>query len=51
LPGDLTARVPWILFGFTQDLEKAWRKDPAGVIAAVDARYQQQNNKAAAATI
>jgi hypothetical protein len=47
---DLTARVPWALFGFTQDLEKAWRKDPAGVIAAVDSRYQQQNNKAAAAS-
>ncbi|HEY1939715.1 MAG TPA: DUF6709 family protein [Candidatus Angelobacter sp.] len=46
---DLTARVPWALFGFTQDLEKAWRKDPAGVIAAVDSRSQQQNNKAAAA--
>jgi hypothetical protein len=46
---DLTARVPWALFGFTQDLEKAWRKDPGGVIAAVDVRYQQQNNKAAAA--
>ena len=46
---DLAARVPWILFGFTQDLEKAWRKDPAGVIAAVDSRYQQFNNKSAAA--
>jgi hypothetical protein len=39
--GDLTARVPWALFGFTQDLEKAWQKDPAGVIAAADSRYQQ----------
>ncbi len=46
---DLAARVPWILFGFTKDLEKAWQKDPAGVIAAVDSRYQQQNNKSAAA--
>ena len=46
---DLTARVPWALFGFTQDLENAWRKDPNGVIAAVDSRYQQQNNKSAAA--
>lgn len=46
---DLTARVPWAIFGFTQDLEKAWRKDPAGVIAAVDSRYQQQNNKSMAA--
>ncbi|MGC2745390.1 MAG: DUF6709 family protein [Candidatus Angelobacter sp.] len=46
---DLTARVPWALFGFTQDLENAWRKDPADVIAAVDSRYQQQNNKSMAA--
>ena len=46
---DLAARVPWILFGFTKDLEKAWQKDPAGVIAAVDSRYQQQNSKSAAA--
>jgi hypothetical protein len=46
---DLTTRVPWAFFGFTQDLEKAWQKDPAGVIAAVDSRYQQQNNRAAAA--
>jgi hypothetical protein len=46
---DLAARVPWILFGFTKDLEKAWQKDPGGVIAAVDSRYQQQNSKSAAA--
>ncbi len=45
---DLAVRVPWILFGFTKDLEKAWQKDPAGVIAAVDSRYQQQNNRSAA---
>src|SRR4051794_21801857 len=44
---DLTTRVPWALFGFTQDLEKAWRKDPTGVIAAVDSRYQQFNSKSA----
>jgi len=47
---ELTTRLPWVLFGFTKDLEKAWQKDPAGVIAAVDSRYQQQNNKAAAAS-
>lgn len=48
---DLTVRVPWILFGFTQDLEKAWQKDPAGVIAAVDSRYEQHKNKATAAAV
>ncbi len=46
---DLATRVPWALFGFTQDLEKAWQKDPAGVIAAVDSRYQQNSKSAAAA--
>ncbi len=45
---DLATRVPWVFFGFTKDLEKAWQKDPAGVIAAVDSRYQQQNNRSAA---
>jgi hypothetical protein len=46
---DLTVRAPWVIFGFTPDLEKAWQKDPAGVIAAVDSRYQQFNNKSVAA--
>jgi hypothetical protein len=46
---DLTARVPWAIFGFDQNLDRAWRKDPQSVIAAVDARYQQQNNRSAAA--
>jgi hypothetical protein len=48
---DLTARVPWALFGFTQDLEKAWKKDPAGVIAAVDSRYQQYKSAGSAAAV
>jgi hypothetical protein len=47
---DLAARVPWILFGFTQDLDKAWRKDPAGVIAAVDSRYQQMKAQPASSS-
>jgi Family of unknown function (DUF6709) len=47
---DLANRVPWALFGFDQNLDKAWRKDPAGVIRSVDARYQQQQSKAAAAS-
>jgi hypothetical protein len=46
---DLAARVPWVLFGFTKDLEKAWQKDPAGVIAAVDSRYQQMKSQPASA--
>jgi len=39
--GDLAARVPWALFGFSKELETAWTKNPASVIASVDARYQQ----------
>jgi uncharacterized protein DUF6709 len=46
---ELTRRVPWALFGFDKNLEQAWRKNPQGVIAAVDQRYQQFQNKAAAA--
>src|SRR5262249_55006975 len=49
LLADLGSRVPWAIFGFDQKLEQAWRKDPLGVVAAVDTRYQQHNNKAAAA--
>lgn len=46
---DLTARLPWAIFGFNENLDRAWRKDPQSVIAAVDARYQQHSNKSAAA--
>jgi len=49
---DLAGKVPWALFGFDQNLDKAWRKDPAGVIGTVDLRRQQQAQAktAAAAT-
>jgi len=47
---DLAARLPWAIFGFNQDLEKTWRKDPNGLIAAVDSRYQQVKAKAASAS-
>ena len=46
---EMANRVPWALFGFDQKLEQAWRKDPQSVLAAVDARYEQYKNKAAAA--
>jgi hypothetical protein len=46
--GDLATRVPWALFGFDQNLEQAWRKNPASVVATVDSRYQQYKTKAAA---
>jgi hypothetical protein len=38
----LAGKAPWALFGFDQNLDKAWRKDPGGVIRAVDLRRQQQ---------
>jgi Family of unknown function (DUF6709) len=49
LLADMAQRVPWALFGFDQNLDKAWRKDPAGVISTVDSRRQQYQSKAAAA--
>lgn len=48
--GDLATRVPWALFGFDQNLESSWRKDPATVISTVDSRYQQYRAKAAGAS-
>jgi hypothetical protein len=50
LLADLAARVPWALFGFDQNLDRAWRKDPAGIISSVDARRQQAQAKAAGAS-
>jgi len=38
----LAGKVPWALFGFDQNLDKAWSKDPAGVIRTVDLRRLQQ---------
>jgi hypothetical protein len=50
---ELAGKAPWALFGFDKNLDKAWRKDPAGVIRTVDLRRQQQaqaKTAAAAAT-
>jgi len=47
--GDLAARVPWALFGFSKELETAWTKNPASVIASVDSRYQQMKTQPASA--
>lgn len=45
---DLARRVPWAVYGFDTSLDQAWKKDPGGFVAAVDARRQQQVGKAAA---
>jgi Family of unknown function (DUF6709) len=34
-------RAPWLLAGFSPDLEKAWKSNRAAMIAAVDQRRQQ----------
>jgi hypothetical protein len=46
---ELAGKVPWALFGFDQNLDKAWRKDLAGVIRTVDLRRQQQTQAKTAA--
>jgi hypothetical protein len=43
----LAERVPWVLVGWTQELERAWTKQRAEVIAAVDARREEQRRAAA----
>jgi hypothetical protein len=49
LLGFLTARVPWAIFGYSQQLAASWQKDPAGFVAGVDARRQSSAKAAAAA--
>lgn len=46
---DLANRVPWAIFGFDQNVDSVWRKDPESVIATVESRYQHYTGKAAAA--
>jgi hypothetical protein len=41
LLGELAVRAPWVIVGWSADLEKAWRKRRREMIAAVDARRQQ----------
>jgi hypothetical protein len=42
----LQERVPWVLAGWTQELENAWKQQRAQVVAAVDARRAQQRRPA-----
>jgi hypothetical protein len=41
LLGELLRRAPWVLAGWSDELEKAWRSRRAEMIAAVDARRQR----------
>jgi hypothetical protein len=38
---ELAIRVPWAIYGFSRDLERVWKSDPGGFIAAVDQRRSQ----------
>ncbi len=39
--GAIYRRAPWVIAGFSGDIEKAWNKDRAAFIAQVDQRRQQ----------
>ncbi len=38
---NVASKAPWIISGFTKELEKQWKASPEAVIAAVDQRKQQ----------
>lgn len=46
----LQRRVPWIIFGYSADLEKAWRKQRADLIAVVDKRRAEMSGAKPAAS-
>ncbi|MCC6895840.1 MAG: hypothetical protein IT321_23670 [Anaerolineae bacterium] len=39
----IAQRMPWIMVGYSKEIEAAWKKDRAGVINAVDQRRKQAN--------
>jgi hypothetical protein len=49
LLGTLAARVPWAIYGYNQEINSAWQKDPAGFVGVVDSRRQSAAKAAAAA--
>jgi hypothetical protein len=46
----IASRCPWVVAGFSAELENAWTKDRAGFIAAVNARRGAAKGAAAGAT-
>ena len=46
---EIATRVPWAIYGFNADLDNAWKKDPAGFVAAVDSRRAQATARPASA--
>lgn len=41
---ELAQRAPWIIAGYSAELEKTWRSNPAAIIQAVDQRRAQMNS-------
>ena len=44
----LKANAPWVLVGYSDEIEKTWKKNRAEIIAAVDARRAAANRPAGA---
>jgi len=47
---DLKQRVPWAIFGFTDQIQSIWKKDPGGFVAEVDKRRNELMHKVSAAS-
>jgi hypothetical protein len=46
----IATRAPWVVGGFSAELDNAWKKDRAGFVAAVDQRRAKAKGVAAGAT-
>ena len=44
----LADRVPWVIFGFNDDLKKLYKNDRSGFVAFVDQRQAEHFNTGAA---
>jgi hypothetical protein len=51
LLSELATRVPWAIYGYQKELDAAWTKDPASVLALVNSQYEQfKSNSSGAST-
>jgi len=50
LLNELASRVPWAIFGFSQQSEIAWRKAPSEFINTVEGRRREFKGKSNAAS-
>jgi hypothetical protein len=37
----LAHRTPWLLAGYSPEIENLWKRDPSAVVAAVDQRRRE----------